>query len=276
MLRAASVRRCRLAKTDFTAIGDGDDWPRWIRRFEVRSVLEGHPADAFQEALELGCGRGDYSKYLAEYCVHLTATEYDATKLSPRNEGKITFDLADAQDLSRFPDAHFDLIYSSNVIEHLPHVDRCLAECRRTLKDDGILVHSVPNRTWKVFKLLLFYPSLAKMVWRRIGRRRRPAAGTSGGAIEAQPRRRSGFSLASLVPAIHGSSKSHWEEFRTWGEKHWLRTFRRNQLEVVEIVRLPFYFGYGYDFPRLIRIGNLLGLSGCTGYKLKKKLSTTI
>lgn len=184
MSRALAVRRCPLAKADFAAIGNGEGWFRWIREFEVRKVFEGCPTDSFPVGLELGCGTGEYSKYLADYCVELTATEYDRAKLTPRSEGKITYALADAQDLSQFPDNHFDLIYSSNVIEHLPHLDRCLSECRRTLKDHGMVVHTVPSRTWKAFKILLFYPRLAGLAWKRIRPRRQSAVVSAGGGSE--------------------------------------------------------------------------------------------
>jgi len=44
-----------------------------------------------------------------------------------------------------FPDASFDLVVSFETIEHVADADRALAEFRRVLSEDGILVISTPN-----------------------------------------------------------------------------------------------------------------------------------
>jgi SAM-dependent methyltransferase len=44
-----------------------------------------------------------------------------------------------------FPDASFDLVVSFETIEHVADADRALAEFRRVLSEDGILVVSTPN-----------------------------------------------------------------------------------------------------------------------------------
>ena len=68
----------------------------------------------------------------------------------------------------------------------------------------------------------------------------------------------------------HGISRSNWLEFRNWGQRRWTEVFEKNGLEVVKIVRQPFYVGYEYNFRFLLRLGNHLGLSACTGYILRK------
>lgn len=44
-----------------------------------------------------------------------------------------------------FPDAHFDMVISSNVLEHTQDPGRVVAEALRVLKDGGILHFVVPN-----------------------------------------------------------------------------------------------------------------------------------
>ncbi len=58
-----------------------------------------------------------------------------------------------------FKDKEFDLIYSSGVMEHLGEEAAFLAEMRRILKDDGLLVTFVPARysLWRFYQLLLFW-----------------------------------------------------------------------------------------------------------------------
>ena len=49
----------------------------------------------------------------------------------------------DLQNLT-YPDASFDLIVNSDVLEHVPDPERALAEIRRVLKPDGLHIFSVP------------------------------------------------------------------------------------------------------------------------------------
>ena len=53
----------------------------------------------------------------------------------------------DLQNLS-YPDENFDLILNSDVLEHVPDVERALSEIHRVLKKDGLHVFSVPI-IWK-------------------------------------------------------------------------------------------------------------------------------
>jgi len=274
------IERRPLTRVDFRTIRDSDEWGTVLRDHEIRSALLDYSDNSFDEALELGCGSGHNSKTLASYCGHLTATEFDAAKLQASDDEKTTFIVADAQDLSAFPDSSMDLIFSSNLIEHLPDVDRCLCECRRVVKPDGIIVHTVPNNTWKTFNLLLFYPALAmQLAARLLGRRR--SGGGSPTVVDApaalsdnlQPVARSGFALHKLAPRVHGISCNHVQEIWNWRERRWRNVFGRNGLEIVRVVRLPFYFGHGYRFRTLLRLGNYVGLSSCTAYILSRPKS---
>lgn len=55
--------------------------------------------------------------------------------------------VGDVTDLGVFPDATFDAVMASNLLEHLDHpeVDRCLAEVHRVLRPGGHLLLIQPN-----------------------------------------------------------------------------------------------------------------------------------
>jgi len=169
-----------------------------------------------------------------------------------------------------------DLIFSNSLIEHLPNLDRCLRECGRVVRQDGFIVHVVPNRTWKIFNLLLYYPFGIKVLLAGLFSKNKSQ--WTGGPRSAQTELDSNLQPVSkkfsirknFLPKTHGISRTHINEFMSWGHKYWMRTFEKNCLEVVRMVRLPFYFGWGYNFRFLIRLGNWVGLSSCTAYVLKK------
>jgi SAM-dependent methyltransferase len=56
-----------------------------------------------------------------------------------------TIHLADAQDLSKFPVADFDLIVSQVVLAHVAHKDRVLQESARLLAGGGEFVHELDH-----------------------------------------------------------------------------------------------------------------------------------
>jgi ubiquinone/menaquinone biosynthesis C-methylase UbiE len=268
-------KRFKITKEQFKSVRDTARWERFIREFEIDRILGDFREGHFDKALELGCGSGQASKHLAFYCKKLTAMEYNENLLTEQNDDKVTFITGDAQDLSRFGDGEMNLIFSSSLIEHLPEPDKCLAECGRVINRDGLIVHTVPNRTWKIFNLLLYYPFGIKTVFSRIFSKNKSqwAGGPRAGSTELDSNLRpvgNKLSLKNLLPKTHGISRSHLIEFKRWGQKQWVEIFKRNNLEVIEIVRLPFYFGWGYNFRLLLGFGNFLGLTSCTAYVLKK------
>ncbi len=74
------------------------------------------------------------------------------------------------------PDASFDVIVSTHVIEHVVSPSRYLAEVARLLKPDGVILLACPNRLWpqEPHAQLPFLPwlpmSLSKALCRRRGR----------------------------------------------------------------------------------------------------------
>ena len=160
------TRRFNIAQKEFKTIGDTAQWMRFLRKFELDSILENFTREHFGKALELGCGSGEHSQHLAVYCQKLIALEYNQDRLTAQSNNKTTFIVGNAEDLSQFGDDEMDLVFSSNLIEHLTDPVRCLSECKRVVKPDGLVIHTVPNRMWKTVGLLLYYPHLLKTVFR--------------------------------------------------------------------------------------------------------------
>jgi len=50
-----------------------------------------------------------------------------------------------------FEDHAFDIVFSSNVLEHIPHVVEFQKEIQRVLKPDGIAIHVLPSSSWRVW-----------------------------------------------------------------------------------------------------------------------------
>jgi SAM-dependent methyltransferase len=100
------------------------------------------PADA--DVLELGAGWCDFSNLIRARRV--VAMDLDAT-VARAAAPHVTAEVGDCTDLSRFGDASFDVVFASNLIEHLDRsqAQRLLAGAARVLRPGGRLVLMQPN-----------------------------------------------------------------------------------------------------------------------------------
>lgn len=100
--------------------------------------------------LEIGCGDGYGSFYLAELAKEVIGIDYeDAVIYQAQNKYKranLKFMRMDAANL-QLADNSFDIVCSFQVIEHIPEdrLSRYLSEARRVLKDDGKFYLSTLN-----------------------------------------------------------------------------------------------------------------------------------
>lgn len=115
------------------------------RRFDaVMNALGAEPGD---EVLEVGCGSGYYTRALLARGARVTATDLapayveQARRIAPG----ASFAVEDAQRLS-FPDARYDRVLMTEVVEHVPNPGGAIAEAARVLRPGGVLALSTPSR----------------------------------------------------------------------------------------------------------------------------------
>lgn len=96
--------------------------------------------------LEIATGPGLLAKHIAPATKHITATDYSAGMIREAQKGEnpknLSFEVADATDLP-YADHAFDVVIIANALHIMKDPDRALAEIRRVLKKDGILI--APN-----------------------------------------------------------------------------------------------------------------------------------
>lgn len=102
----------------------------------------------FEKGLEVGCGTGRISRILQQRVDELTVTDISAELAT--KVGSVLGCAAGAEDAMNlsFPDESFDLIVSSECIEHVRDPWRALDEMARVLAPGGVLAVTTPNRLW--------------------------------------------------------------------------------------------------------------------------------
>lgn len=243
-----------------------------LREREIDAVFRDVPDDTFNEALELGAGDGAQSRIIARYAKSVLCTDLNPERLAQEPYPKVTYDICDAEKLP-YESGRFDLIYSSNLLEHLAEPKLALLEMHRVLRDNGVMVHVIPNRFWKLLHLALFYPNqMASMAEIALSRERRRNLGQIDERGNNLRRQQPSFIGRNLWPAVHGEHRSHWTEFVRMGGSYWERTFSQAGFQPAGRVKnLPAHspYRFGLKVPR--RVLEAMGLSSTNGYILTKK-----
>jgi 2-polyprenyl-3-methyl-5-hydroxy-6-metoxy-1,4-benzoquinol methylase len=99
-----------------------------------------------KKALDVGCRDGYWSEKLK-----LKGYQVVAMDVEPRCPKALCID---ANQMLPFPDSEFDLIWCSEVIEHLKDPAFTFAEFKRVLKPSGSLVMTTPNQKFWLFRII--------------------------------------------------------------------------------------------------------------------------
>ncbi|CAN5374920.1 hypothetical protein BH11MYX1_BH11MYX1_02350 [soil metagenome] len=137
---------------------EADDTPIALLRAEARhrnpwiaERIETALGPSAQRVLDLGCGAGFLSNFLAERGHRVTgldavddnlavASSYDRT-------GSANYLIGDARALP-FPDASFDAVCAMDLLEHFEDPSAVVAEAARVLAPGGLFFFHTFNRTW--------------------------------------------------------------------------------------------------------------------------------
>lgn len=145
----------------------------------IKGLLE-EMVPAGAKILEIGAGTGWQSRALAACGYSVAAIDVPGSNhRHARIWPIVDFDGR----IIPFPDDSFDVVYSSNVLEHVEDIEMLNREIARVLRRGGTAIHYVPTSAWRAWSLAAFYPALVRDVCRRIARVLWPAGIGSGGVL---------------------------------------------------------------------------------------------
>ncbi|WP_290592751.1 class I SAM-dependent methyltransferase [Arenimonas sp. SCN 70-307] len=172
--------------------------------------------------LELGAGTGFQAACLSSMGYRVSAVELATSAYS----GSRVFEVVD-YDGKRLPfdDSSFDIVFSSNVLEHVSDLVGLMSEIRRVLAPSGVAVHVLPTPAWRL------WTTVAHPVWvisRILRRLRRPDVGPGmegGGGLSRRM-------VDDLLPSRHGERGNVFTETIYFSRWWWRRCFEANGFEV--------------------------------------------
>lgn len=117
-------------------------------RPDLRALLDFQvmylPARPGGRLLDVGCGDGEFLARMAGLGWSVEGLDFDGSAVEVARARGLTVHLGGLPEQS-YPDASFDAVTLSHLIEHVYHPDQLLIECARILKPGGLLSIVTPN-----------------------------------------------------------------------------------------------------------------------------------
>ncbi len=126
-----------------------------IRHTELLAILNLFPKGC--RVLEIGAGTG-------QQAVDLKTAGFEVAAIDMPNSGYSEHRIFPVLDYDGrtipFEDSSFDVVYTSNVLEHIPDLTATHVEIKRILRPDGFCIHVVPTHTWRFWTSIAALPAI--------------------------------------------------------------------------------------------------------------------
>jgi len=217
--------------------------------------------------LELGAGTGHQALDLFNRGVDITAIEIpDSNYAQARVFSIIDYDGSHIP----FDDASFDIVFSSNVMEHIEDLHQINREIQRVLRPDGYCVHVMPTHSWRFWTTLSAFPTAfqyAGALKSQLLPRGIPGRSSIRNVISAWLKVAHHLG-APFLQRRHGARGNIISELWLFHPRWWRRAFREDGFEIIKDEPMGLFYtghmtlGAGLSLPRRERLAKLLG-SAC-------------
>lgn len=224
------------------------------------------PPDGGVRILDLGAGTGRQSALLAGMGYSVTAIDLPSSAYAAQRVYPVLD--YDGKTLP-MPDGGADVVFSSNVLEHVQSLEDILQETSRVLTAGGLAIHVLPTTAWRIWTTLAHYPWLLK---RLMSRRSTRSSGHGQLAVQGKVSRL----LAMLLPDRHGERGNFLSEAWYFSESWWRGAFTRAGFDLVAHAPAGLAYTGSMLFAEHISIGArrrlaLLAGSSCRIYVLRMR-----
>lgn len=237
-----------------------------IRNFELIRVLHDFPPPSLNNrpvrVLDIGAGTGYQAALIQQLGYEVIAVDVPGSAYAKERVHPIIE--YDGHTLP-FATGTIDVVFSSNVLEHVEPVEAFLCEIRRVLSPGGKSIHILPTAAWRMWTFLSHFVWVGKRVMALLNR------GASGDKIACEKIDRNTHSkklhlmVFELWPSRHGERGNALNEVRLFSARFWRRTFMATGFDLKNDYSLGLFytgsmiFAGGLPLARRISMAKWLG-----------------
>ena len=241
-------------------------WLHAVRNKEFAAALPHFPLNRDARVLEIGSGTGYILEKICRQYPNSLGLEVVGSSYQFIDPRIILYDGY----VIPSPENSFDVVFTSNVLEHVTDIGAFVEEIARVLKPGGIAIHIIPSPTWRLLTSVFHYFAVGKIAL---------SLGKSSArvSVKAQARRRSKADLVKymLYAPRHGEAGNVVTEMYYFSRYRWERIFKTSSMNQVVQAGIGFvYWGrdlfqFALPFPVRIALAQLIG-SSSNLYVLRK------
>jgi SAM-dependent methyltransferase len=241
-------------------------WVHFLRDFEVAIILENMEKEVGNEVnvLEIGGGDGYMASKISQKGYRITSVDPFPRRPSYYNVKKMN-----AENLE-YPDNKFDIVFSSNVLEHIKNLRKVLSEMIKVLKPNGIMIHSVPTPVCTFATIIAqpisYFRNIILLLEGKVsfGINRDKIKGNKKVFMIKVVKL---FRILNPIKIFwgpgHGVSRNRLRSLWIWRRSYWKNIFNMNGISVKSVNAVPLFFSMHKIFPRkFLGIRKYLGRKG--------------
>jgi 2-polyprenyl-3-methyl-5-hydroxy-6-metoxy-1,4-benzoquinol methylase len=212
-----------------------------IREFEYKKIIDHFNPGA--RILEIGGGTGYQAKRLTEDRYSVESIDIPDSNYAGQHEFPVQ--PYDGRNIP-FLDGSFDIVFSSNVLEHVSDLSYLQTEIKRVLRPGGVCVHLMPTGAWRFWTNIAHYVELLQLLAGLIPRL--IPNGISKHAL------RDSLSVLRLMASTakhyaivrrHGETGNAFSEIFTFSALYWKKQFSKSNFIIDEATPTGlFYTGH--------------------------------
>ena len=247
-----------------------------VRQYELKQVIEslkGYKKENNIKILEIGAGTGWQALELSKlgykvYAIDIESSDYKDERI---------WNIVDYDGVTiPFEDEKFDVVFSSNVLEHIPHIIDFQNEMQRVLKEDGIAIHLMPTGTWRFWTILIHYIYISLFLFQIIFSKLLKSSVKTNNYMKSKKLSKKELLIKALMAQRHGEQGNLFSEIYYFSRYYWNRLFSLTNWKIVDYKTNGIYYsGYFVSAKYLsLKIRGFLSKvigSSCHFYILKKE-----
>lgn len=195
--------------------------------------------------LEFGCGSCEGAQHLCQFG-NLVVTDIYRHPLLNLPPG-LDFRIVDIHETD-FKDNEFDILVSSQVLEHLENLEKAFREMRRIAKENAYYVFAIPTTFWLVLsipgQIFKRVENIATRIKARNPKSKEAMDNRPGRVSTEEPDNAKNGWLSKFAIHGHACYPGFFECFKAFRIRNWRNVLSLNGLEVVKEAPLLNYTGY--------------------------------